>query len=505
MIDTLFRRCGLLSIVVAAQAVAASAPEPAFTPVQPDVFAAPGALASAWADFDGDGDIDLAVSFGTGELRLYRNDKGTFTNVGPDLGLPKQGAEIRGLAWGDYDNDGDVDLYAATAGRGGTVGRLGDTIVGGLLFRNDKSRFTEVAKAAGVAAPGPNSRQVNWIDYDNDGDLDLFVTQRASSNRLLRNDGGTFVDVSGETKLNDPRRTVGACWFDFDRDGDLDVFVANQQGDKDGFYRNDKGVFTDIAGELKMQQPERSLDEGGVICSVGDHDNDGDFDLYLTTYGVNILYRNDGGKFRDVAQEAGITGEKFAVGANWGDYDNDGLLDLFIAGYIRENGKYRAVDHLLRNTGGNFVEMLAPGNALHGGDHAAHWADFDNDGDLDLSLTEAYNPAGHHPVFRNDLPAKPKRYALQVQVLDREGHLTRAGSEVRLYDAKGALLGSRLVSPSEGYDSQSAIPVHFGLASNAPVTVEVTFLTKDGRKQQRVENVSPAKWAGRWLTVQQAP
>jgi hypothetical protein len=505
--NELFRRWGVLSIVVAAQASAASspAPGPAFTPVQPELFAKQGALASAWADFDGDGDVDLAVSFGTGELRLYRNDKGVFTNVGPDVGFPTQGAEMRGLAWGDYDNDGDVDLYAATSGRGGTVGRLGETIVGGLLFRNDNGRFTEVAKAAGVAAPGPNARQANWIDYDNDGDLDLFVTQRASSNRLLRNDGGTFVDVSGEAKINDPRRSVGACWFDFDQDGDLDVFVANQQGDKDGFYRNDGGVFTDIAGELNIQQPNRSLEEGGVNCAVGDYDNDGDFDLYVTVYGANILYRNDGGKFRDVAQEVGITGDKMAVGVNWGDYDNDGLLDLVIAGYERENGKYRSVDHLLRNTGGRFVEMLAPGSALHAGDHAALWADYDNDGDLDLSFTEAYNPAGHHLILRNDLPAKPQRYSLLVQVLDREGHLTRAGSEVRLYDAKGALLASRLVSPTEGYDSQSAMPVHFGLPGNAPVTVEVTYLTEAGRKQQRVENVKPAKWAGRWLVVKEAP
>lgn len=509
------RNCALLVATLLLQGVAgAQTPAstgPAFTRVQPETFAAPGALSSAWADYDADGDFDLAVSFGTGEVRLYRNDKGTFTNVGAQLGLPTQGFEVRGLAWGDYDNDGDPDLYASTGGRGGGLGKGGEIMATSMLFRNDDgTHFVDVGQSVGAAVVGPASRQVNWIDYDNDGDLDLFVTQRFSSNRLLRNEGGRFTDVSAQVGLMDPRRTVGACWFDFDQDGDLDVFNSNQQGDKDGFYRNDGGKFKDIAADLGMLQAQRTLEEGATMCGVGDYDNDGDFDLYVTTYGANLLYRNEGnGTFREVAQAEGISGRKTSVGLDWGDFDNDGLLDVFIAGYLLENGKYRPVDHLLQNRGANaasarFVDVLTPDSIMLGADHGSHWADYDRDGDLDLAQAETYRPNSQHPLLRNDLPAARGRQSLQVQVLDSNGHATRAGSEVRLYDSKNVLLGSRLVSPTQGYDAQSVLPVHFGVTSKAPVTVEVTFLTKTGRKNQRVPNVKPSQWFGKTLVVKQS-
>ncbi|MBL8265289.1 penicillin acylase family protein [Steroidobacter sp.] len=492
---------------------AADSVPPQFTRVQPETFATGGALTSAWADFDGDGDLDLAVGFGTGDIRLYRNDKGVFTNIGPQLGLPTQGFEVRGLGWGDFDNDGDPDLFASTSARGGGMGRSGEIVASSMLFRNDSERaFVDVAKDAGVAAVGPASRQVNWIDYDNDGDLDLFVTQRFSSNRLFQNNAGKFTDVSAKVGLMDPRRTVGACWFDFDQDGDLDVFIPNQQSDKDGFYRNDGGVFKDIAVELNMHQPNRTLDEGATMCGVGDYDNDGDFDIYASAYGANLLYRNEGnGKFSEVAASEGITGKRTTVGVDWGDVNNDGLLDAFIAGYVQEGPKYRAVDRLLINRGsgvqgGRFVDVLAADSVMHGADHGAHLADYDNDGDLDIALAESYNPAGGHPLLRNDLAENLRRRSLQIQVLDSKGHATRAGSEVRLFDASGKLLGARLVSPTQGYSAQSVIPVHFGLASTAPVTVEVTFLTAAGRKKQRIENVNPAKFFGKApLVVKQDP
>ena len=126
-----------------------------------------------------------------------------------------------------------------------------------------------------MIVPDADSRQANWVDYDNDGDLDLFSAQRSGTNRMFRNEGGKFTDVSEELGLDDPRRTVGSCWFDMDQDGDLDVFQANQQADKDTLYRNDGGKFVDIAPQLGMHQPERTLAEGGVGCSVGDYDNDG--------------------------------------------------------------------------------------------------------------------------------------------------------------------------------------------------------------------------------------
>ena len=193
----------------------------------------------------------------------------SFVEVGAQFGFPVTGPEVRALSWGDFDGDGDPDLHAGVSGEEGVPVR-------NLLFRNDGgTAFVEVAEQLGMIVPDADSRQANWVDYDNDGDLDLFSAQRSGTNRMFRNEGGKFTDVSEELGLDDPRRTVGSCWFDMDQDGDLDVFQANQQADKDTLYRNDGGKFIDIAPQLGMHQPERTLAEGGVGCTVGDYDNDG--------------------------------------------------------------------------------------------------------------------------------------------------------------------------------------------------------------------------------------
>jgi VCBS repeat protein/ASPIC/UnbV protein len=482
-------------VTLAACVAAAIAETPGFTSVQPELFAAPQALSNAFADFDDDGDLDLAVSFESGAIRLYRNDANTFVEVGARLGLPTAGPQVRGLSWGDFDGDGDLDLHAGVSGAEAVPAR-------NLLFRNDGGKaFAEVAKDLGLVVPEADSRQANWVDYDRDGDLDLFSAQRSAINRMFRNDGGRFTDVSQELGLADPRRTVGSCWFDLDQDGDLDVFQANQQADKDTLYRNDGATFTDIAPQLGMHQPERTLAEGGVGCTVGDYDNDGLLDLFVATYGTTLLYRNlGGGKFREVAADADVQQKLHAVGASWGDVDNDGYLDLYVAAYVDgENWVSRA--HLFMNQQGKFVDVLSEDSPLRAADHGVQWADFDRDGDLDLSLTDDFPENGRHPLFRNELPQEVASRSLQVQVLDREGRATQAGAEVRLYGMGGKLLGTRLVPTGDGYGSQSAVPVHFGLAKSEAVTVEVTFLTLKGRKQKRIEGVDPREWVGRALVV----
>jgi hypothetical protein len=473
----------------------AVADEPAFTSLQPELFAAPHALSNAFADFDGDGDLDLAVSFHDGAIRLYRNDSNTFVEVGARLGFPVKGPAIRGLSWGDFDGDGDPDLHAGVSGDEGVPAR-------NILFRNEGGKaFVEVAGNLGLVVLGADSRQANWVDFDNDGDLDLFSSQRSARNRLFRNDGDRFIDVSEETGLADPRRTVGSCWFDMDEDGDLDVFQANQQADKDAFYRNDGGTFVDIAPRLKMHQPDRTLAEGGVGCAVGDYDNDGKLDLFVATYGDMLLYHNEGGgRFREVAARAGVRRHLHAVGASWGDVDNDGDLDLFVPAYV-DGDVWFARDHLFMNTRGKFVDVLSDRSALNAADHGIQMADFDRDGDLDLALTEDFSDDAGHPLFVNKLPASLAGRSLQVRVLDRQGRATCAGAEVRLFTSRGKLLGTRLVSTGEGYGSQSEMPVHFGLASMEVVTVEVTFLTREGRRTKRIANVDPREWAGGSLVV----
>ena len=474
---------------------AAAADAPTFTTVQAELFTTPHALSSAFADFEGDGDLDLAVSFQSGAIRLYRTDAGVLVETGAALGLPSEGPEARGLSWGDYDADGDPDLYAGLSRDEGEPAR-------NFLFRNDGGAgFVEVAEALGLAFPDADSRQASWVDYDNDGDLDLFSAQRSAANRMFRNDGGHFVDVSDAVGLADPRRTVGACWFDMDQDGDLDVFQANQQADKDAFYRNDGGKFVDLAPELGMHQPERTLAEGGVGCTVGDYDNDGLLDLFVATYGPTLLYRNLGdGKFRESGAEAGLRHDLHAVGASWGDADNDGDLDLFVAAYVDGEQSWSRA-HLFMNEGGRFADVLEKDSPLLAADHGVQWADYDRDGDLDLSLTDTFPDDSGHRLLRNELPASQARRSLQVRVFDRNRRATRFGAEVRIFDVEGKLLGTRIVPAGDGYGSQGEMPVHFGIPSAGAIDVEVTFLAPVGRVAKRTTDVDPREWEGRVLVL----
>jgi hypothetical protein len=472
-----------------------------FESVQTDLFSVPNSYSNAWADFDNDGDLDLAVSLGSGEVRLYRNDNGTLVSVGKEMGLPQAGGdsyELRGLSWGDYDGDGFVDLL------GGATQTEHVTKV----FRNmGGTRFVDVAASLGLTIPGRSARQTNWVDYDNDGDLDVYAADRQGKNKLFRNDGGTFTQVFADGAPTIFRSTVGACWFDMDGDGDLDLFLADQSGAADAMFRNDGNRFVDVAPQLGMTGPPRTNDEGGVGCAVGDYDNDGRLDLFVANYGHNQLYHNNGdGTFTDVARQLGVDVENHAVSAEWGDYDNDGYLDLMVIAYEGPVNQQRPTNALFHNEGGkHFVNVLSRESAVNVADHGVQWIDYNNDGGLDLSVTRGYTTTGGHFLFRNTLPESVRKRSLEVTVLDQKGHWTRFGAEVRLYDQSNKLLATRQVASGGGYNSQSAIPLHFGLAKLEPVTVEVTFMSKGGRKTHRMEDVNPASFYGRTLVIREVP
>jgi hypothetical protein len=482
---------------VAPVAAAAVADEPPFQPVQAELFAVPNSYSNAWGDYDNDGDADLAVSLGTGEVRLYRNDKGVLVSVGAAAGMPQAGShELRGLSWGDYDGDGDIDLL------GGSTPTDKLTKV----LRNDGGKFTDVAAEIGLTIPGRSARQTNWVDYDNDGDLDVYSADRAGDNKLFRNDGGKFTHVFVGVGPTDPRPTVGACWLDSDNDGDLDLFLANQSGAADALWRNDGSSFTDVAKQAGVAGPPRTKAEGGVGCAVGDYDNDGRLDIFVPNYGHNQLYRNNGdGTFTDVAAKVGLAVENHAVGSDWGDYDNDGDLDLSVISYVGDPGAQQPLNALFRNDGAKgFVNVLTRDSPLNRADHASQFVDFDNDGGIDLSITDGYGPIGGHFVFRNTLPDADKRRSLSVLVLDAKGHQTRFGAEVRLFDRAGKVLATRQVLTGGGYNSQRAGPVHFGLARLEPVRVDVTFMTRNGRRTVTQANVKPEDHYGRSLVVRAA-
>jgi hypothetical protein len=465
---------------------------PAFTAVQPELFSTPGAQPNAWADFDNDGDLDLFVGFRGARNRLYRNDSGRFTDVAGLVGLDDL-PETRAAAWGDYDRDGDLDLY---------VGFAGPDSTGNRLYRNDANgrRFTDVAPRSGLNVIGV-SRQPAWVDYDNDGDVDLFVAFRDQPNRLFRNDGDGFTDVTAASGIGDPRRTVGVAWFDMDQDGDLDAFVANQDGDEDGMFRNDGGVFTDVAPVLGMHQPGRASDHGSVGPAVTDYDNDGDLDIFIAMYGPDVLWQNQGnGRFREVARGTALSGDHHSTTAAFGDYDNDGWDDLYVASYLASVRE--APDHVFRNAKGAFVDVTPPAVAEWGASHGVAWADYDGDGDLDLALANNH-AQGRHRLYRNDLPSFAARRSLFIRVLDADGRHTRAGSEVRLFDAAtGRALGARLVDSGGGYCSHGAVPVHFGLQAGVErVRVRVTVMTRAGRRDVEIADVAPERLPARRLEI----
>jgi len=443
----------LLAGLGTAVLLGAAAPlkEPAFEAIQRDLLAMPGSLSTSWGDFDRDDDLDLAVSLKSGEVRLYRNDKGLLVSIGGAVGLPTSGGEFRGLSWGDYDGDGWIDLMA-----GSTIPEKPSAV-----FHNEAGKaFRNVAEQVGLTVPGRSSRQNNWVDYDNDGDLDMYATDRIKANRLYRNDGGKFVQVFADGPPTVTSSTVGACWLDHDKDGDLDLFLANQSGKADQLLRNDgdKG-FVDVAPELGMTSLPRTKGEGGVGCAVSDFDRDGELDIFVPNYGRNALWRGDGkGGFANVAREAGVDVENHAVGPAWGDYDNDGYPDLMVMSYVGEDtAKSTPKDSLFHNLGGKrFINVLTDTSPLNAGDHGVAFVDYDNDGAIDLSVARGYTDVGNHQVFRNTLSPARARQSLSVMVLDAQGHHTQAGAEVRLYSPTGKILGSGQVSTGGGYNSQHA-------------------------------------------------
>ena len=452
-----------------------------FQAVENSQFTTPGAQPNAWSDFDNDGDLDLFVGMRGQRNRLYRNDNNLFTDIAPKVGLD-DAEETRAASWGDFNADGHLDLYIGFTLEEGRPNRL---------YRNegDGQHFTDVAETYGVDLIG-NTRQSSFIDYDNDGDIDLFIAFREQPNRLFRNDGDSFTDVSETSGIADPRKSVGVAWFDVDEDGDLDAFVANQNGDNDGVFINTDGKFKDRATELGMDGGARTEEYGGVGPAVTDFDNDGDLDIFVAMYGPDFLYRKEGNEFTEVGSGSVIGQDYHSTVASWGDFDNDGWQDIFVASYLRDIAE--VPDHLFRNVGGEFIDVT-PGVFLQrGASHGVQWADFDGDGDLDLSLANN-NPEAYHPLYENKLSQEDSLRSLKVQVLDANGFHTLPGAEVRLLESGSSrILGTRLVDTGSGYCSQSVMPVHFGLPKGIKaVDLEVTVMTPRGRRILQRKDLSP--------------
>ena len=467
-------------------------PPPAFAQAQPELLGDRGALTNAWADFDSDGDPDLFVGFNGAPNRLYRNDGGTLVDVASQAGVA-DARSTRTAAWGDFDSDGDPDLFLGFA--------AGEEPVT-LLYRNDGGLFVDVTSAVGLQLPEGATRQASWVDFDSDGDLDLFLALRDLPNALFRNEAGTFRDVGEEVGVADPRRSVGAVWFDFEEDGDLDLLVANMDGDANGLFRNQEGLFTDVAGEVGLDDGGRGLGDeahGSVRPCVADVDNDGTFEVFFANYGPNGLFRRGaGGRWQNAAPELGLAVDGRYDSCEFGDFDHDGRIDLYVNGTVTGGSQYR--DYLFRNAPEGFIDVT-PAELDLAADHGVRWVDFDQDGALDLSLAGATD-AGMHHLLLNRTPLPAGSASIQVQVTDGKGLWTRAGAEVRVYAAgTRRLLGTRIMDTGSGYNSQSSLPVHFGLVDGGDVDIEAVFPGNRERASVMVVGVDPGEHLGRPITV----
>ena len=451
---------------------------PQFRHLQPELFAATGSLVNAVADVDGDGDLDLFVGFNGTPNRLYRNDRGVFVDVAMDAGLADARA-TRAAAFGDYDADGDVDLLVGFAPGADPVVRL---------YRNERGRFSDASADAGIRVDSGAVRQPVWVDYDGDGDLDLFVAFRDRPNALYRNDDGRFTNVAAEIGLADPRRSVGAVFADLDADGDLDVVVGNMDGDANGVFRNDGGRFTDVAKEWGLEWGGRAPAErtnGTVRPCVEDVDGDGRLDLFFANYGPAGLFLSRArGPWEDASAAWGIAVDGRYDTCAFADVDHDGRLDLFLNGTV--TGGRNWPDYLYRNTGSRYNAVIPEILSAIPADHGALWADFGGDGAVDLALTGQ----GPHAVLVNELPEAVAQRSLRIRVLDSRGRATRAGAEVRVYAAgTQRLLATRLVDAGSGYNAQSDAPVHIGLPASAAVDVVVTWPSGGQRQVTRERSV----------------
>ena len=461
---------------------------------------------AAFFDYDDDGDLDLYVvngstyanyNAGPGNV-FYRNDGGVFTAIA--AGVEDRGWGS-GVAVGDYDGDGQRDLYVTNYGANVLYRSRGD------------ETFAEVAEQG-----DDFSTSAAFFDYDGDGDLDLYVANyvvfdigpvlqdpdlddpcvylgglrvfcgpqgmEGGRDRLYRNDDGIFADVTTESGVAAANfhYGLGVMPADFDGDGDLDLFVANDET-PNVLFRNDGGRLGDIGLQAGVAYNGDGELEASMGVDAGDCDGDGDLDLYVTNfYGeTNTLYLNSGGgTFVDATAERGLAAPTVGY-LGWGtrffDFDFDGDLDLFVAnGHVypqvdatSAGGRYAQRNQLFANEGsGAFVavEEAGPGLLVQKSSRATISGDYDLDGDLDLFIT---NIDDSPTLLRNDTGAG--RY-LVVQVEPET-----VGTWVRL--VAGGRTQVRSVGGASSYLGHSDVRLHFGLGQTERVEL-LEVLWPDG-------------------------
>ena len=461
-------------------------------------------------DFDGDGLLDIITSTWdpADSLKHYRNGgDGRFYERGEAAGLSGQLGGLN-IAQADYDNDGWVDLLAM---RGGWLLTRGQMRMS--LLRNEgEGVFSDVTREAGLALPAYPSQSAAWGDYDNDGDLDLFSCAESMPetpepeaavifpSRLFRNDGdGTFTNVADAAEVANLRYCKGSVWGDYDNDGFPDLYVSNYGGENRLYRNNGDGTFRDVAPELGVTGPIESFP-----AWFWDYDNDGWLDLFVAGYASDVelvakdylgipnngarprLYRNDGaGGFEDVTERAGLYRVSQAMGANFGDLDNDGFPDIYLGtGFpafdaLAPNVAYR------NNGGESFSDVTFSAGLGHiQKGHGIAFGDLDRDGDQDIFM----QVGGFYPGdgFPNALYVNPGNSGgwLSLRLVGVESNRSAIGARIRVTVVEdGGRRDIHAVVGSGGSFGASSLEQEMGLGSADAIEALEVYWPASGIRQ----------------------
>ena len=483
---------------------------------------------SAFFDYDQDGDLDLYILNGSKVVgfpdqehprnTFYRNEHGKFVDATDEANLGDAGWGM-GCAVGDYNNDGDLDIYITNYGRNALYDNQGD------------GTFVDVTEYAQVGDERFGTGCA-FFDYDGDGYLDLYVANyvdfkhflqttpnksymwkglrvhfgprgmKGSGDILYRNQGdGTFADVTVEARVvgQDKLYGMGVIGGDYDRDGDVDIYVANDTGPNFLYQNQGDGTFADIGWMIGAAYGESGEAQGCMGIAYGDYDNDLYQDILVTNFWeqTNTLYHNDRGTFfSDLSFDAGVGKESFqflAWGTEFFDYDNDGDKDLFVAnGHLfpqldRANlgTSYAQTNQLFENLGdGTFSEVSqvsGEGLEVKKVSRGASFGDYDDDGDLDIFVL---NLNDHPTLLRND--GGNENNWLMVKTIGTESNRDGIGARIEVHS--GGLTQSTEIRSGASYLSHNDLRAHFGLGQRE--TIDLLAVRWPSGLEERFENLS---------------
>ncbi len=420
-----------------------------------------------WGDYDGDGYPDLFVPrYNTGRSALYRNNRdGTFTSI-PDPPASQVGTWASG-AFADFNNDGRLDLFAY---------RYGAT--GSFYFNNGDGTF------ASTQSPSASPWNVCVVDFNHDGRLDVFLTAMSGLNTLLRNDGGGTFTRMTQAQVGSLVTTGGAgsMWADYDDDGYVDMYVATYFSTKRNLlFRND-GTGRMLPATNTVT---RSAAPNALTGAWGDYDNDGRLDLLVANFsGSSVLYHNVGNGEFEVASVGTTIGS--CNSATWADYDNDGFIDLFLT-YPNQLYHNNGDGTFTRITTGSLVTDVAVGGGVSMG---GLWFDYDNDGFLDLYVTNG-NDAGtantRNFLYHNNGNGNAW---LKIKLVGTTSNRDGAGAKVRIQATFAGQVRwlRRDISAGDGYNGNQLL-AHFGLGD--ATNVDVVRIEWPSGNVDELTNVAP--------------